>query len=41
VLAPGEGRKSELILAELAGFGCTVLFHEQSAERRWFLRRSA
>jgi len=28
-------------LAELAGFGCTVMLHEQSAERRWFLRRSA
>jgi len=43
VLASGEGksRRAEPALAELAGFGCTVLLHEQSAERRWFLRRSA
>ena len=43
VLASGEGksRRAEPALAELAGFGCTVMLHEQSAERRWFLRRSA
>ena len=43
VLASGESksRRAEPALAELAGFGCTVMLHEQSAERRWFLRRSA
>ena len=41
VLAAGEGKSAETALAELAGFGCTVMLHEQSAERRWFLRRSA
>jgi Mrp family chromosome partitioning ATPase len=41
VLASGEGKSADLISPELAGFGCTVLLHEQSTERRWFLRRSA
>jgi Mrp family chromosome partitioning ATPase len=43
VVASGEGksRRADQALAELAGFGCTVMLHEQSAERRWFLRRSA
>jgi hypothetical protein len=43
VLASGEGksRRAGPALSELAGFGCTVMLHEQSAERRWFSRRSA
>ena len=41
VLASGEGKSAALISSELAGFGCTVLVHEQSMERCWFLRRSA
>jgi hypothetical protein len=43
VLASGEGksRSAEQVSAELAGFACTVMLHEQSTERRWFLRRSA
>jgi Mrp family chromosome partitioning ATPase len=43
VLASGEGksRRAGSALSELAGFGCTVMLHEQSAERRWFSRRSA
>jgi hypothetical protein len=43
VLASGDGksRRADPVLAELAGFGCTVMLHEQSVERRWFLRRSA
>ena len=43
VLASGEGkgRRAGPALAEFAGFGCTAMLHEQSAERRWFLRRSA
>jgi Mrp family chromosome partitioning ATPase len=43
VVASGEGkrRRADQALAELAGFGCTAMLHEQSAERRWFLRRSA
>lgn len=43
VLASGEGksRRAGPAMSELAGFGCTVMLHEQSAERRWFSRRSA
>jgi hypothetical protein len=43
LLASGEGKSSRAgtALAELAGFGCTVMLREQSAERRWFSRRSA
>jgi hypothetical protein len=41
VLPTNEGRNADRITAELAGFGCAVLVHEQSSERRWFLRRSA
>ena len=41
VLASGEGKSANRASAALAGFGCTVLMHEQSAERRWFPRRSA
>lgn len=43
VLAAGEGnsRRAGSVLAEFAGFGCPVMLHEQSAERRWFSRRSA
>ena len=35
------GETAGQALSELAGFGCTVMLHEQSAERRWFSRRSA
>ena len=41
VLAPNEGRNADRVAAELTGLGCAVLVHEQSAERRWLLRRSA
>lgn len=42
VLASGEGKsRRRPALSELAGFGCTVMLHEQSTERRWFSRRSA
>jgi Mrp family chromosome partitioning ATPase len=43
VLASGEGksRRAGAALSELAGFGCAVMLHEQSPERRWFSRRSA
>ena len=42
VLASGEGKsRRRPALSEFAGFGCTVMLHEQSAERRWFSRRSA
>ena len=43
VLASGDGksRRAGPALSELAGFGCTVMLHEQSTERRWFSRRSA
>jgi hypothetical protein len=39
VLGSGEGKSADLIAAELAGFGCTVLLHEQS-KGQWFRRRS-
>ena len=41
VLAPNEGKNADHVAAAFTGFGCAVLVHEQSAERRWLLRRSA
>jgi len=41
VLASGEGKTADQVLAELAALNCPVLSLEQSVERRWFSRRSA
>jgi Mrp family chromosome partitioning ATPase len=41
VLASGEGKNIDQVLAEFAAFNCPVLSLEQSGERRWFSRRSA
>jgi Mrp family chromosome partitioning ATPase len=41
VLASGEGKTADRVLAELAALNCPVLSLEQSVVRRWFSRRSA
>lgn len=43
VLGSGEekSKRADAVVAELGGFGCPVMLHEQGAERRWFSRRSA
>ncbi len=41
VLASGEGKTADQVLAELAALNCPVLSLEQSVELRWFSRRSA